>query len=179
MLSLLDASKDKATSASPLDKTGMENKKGWRCLVVCTSLKMKVEENCYFDSGNSKHMTSNREFLINLQPCNLESITFGDRDKGTILGNDSLKVLGMPKLKNVLLVDGLKVNLISISQPCDDNLFVQFTKGSCLVTNSSNSCIMKGKRSPDNCHLLTISRQLLSTDYFRNLLRYPDEQFSI
>ena len=63
----------------------------------------------------------------------------------------------MPKLDNVLLVDGLKVNLINISQLCDDNLFVQFTKGSCLVTNNSNLCVKKGKRSPDNCYLLTPS----------------------
>ena len=61
----------------------------------------------------------------------------------------------MPKQDNVLLVDGLKVNLISISHLCDDNLFVQFTKGSCLVTNSSNSYVMEGKRSLDNCYLLT------------------------
>ena len=34
----------------------------------------------------------------------------------------------MPKLENVLLVLGLKVNLISISQLCDDNLLFQITK---------------------------------------------------
>ena len=62
----------------------------------------------------------------------------------------------MPILENVFLMDGLKVNLIDISQLCDDNLFVQFTKGSCLVTNNSNLCFMKGKRSLDNCYLLAI-----------------------
>ena len=60
-------------------------------------------------------MTGNMEFFINLQPCNLESITFGDGGKGTILGSDSLKVPGLPKLDNVLLVDGLEVKLINIS----------------------------------------------------------------
>ena len=75
----------------------------------------------------------------------------------------SLKVLGMPKLENVVLVNGLKVNLISISQLCDDNLLVQFTKGSCSVTNSPNSCVMEGKRSSDNCSLLTFSRTYCTT----------------
>ena len=46
-----------------------------RCLVVCTSLKTKVEEKWYFHNGSSRHMTGNREFLINLQPYSLESIT--------------------------------------------------------------------------------------------------------
>ena len=60
-------------------------------------------------------MTGNREFLTNLQSCNLESVTFGNGGTGTILGSGgSLKVLGMPKLENVMLVNGLKVNLISI-----------------------------------------------------------------
>ena len=90
-------------------------KKDTRCLVVYTSLKMKVEEKSYFDCGSSKHMTDNKEFLTNLWPCNLESLTFGDGGKGTTLGNGSLKILGMLKLENVLLVNGFKVNLISIS----------------------------------------------------------------
>ena len=108
-------------------------------------------------------MTGNREFLINLQPCTLESVTFSDRGKGTVLGSDSLKVPSMPKLENVLLVDGLKVNLISISQLCDDNLFDQFTKESYLVINNSKLCVLKEKRSPDNCYLLTLSRTCCST----------------
>ena len=53
-------------------------------------------------------------------------------------------------------MEGLKVNFISIRQLCDDNFLVQFTKGSCLVINSSNSCAMKGKRSLDNCYLLNL-----------------------
>ena len=67
-------------------------------------------------------MTGNREFFINLQPCSLEFVTFGDEGKGLVLGSGSLKVPGMPRLENVLLVEGLKVNLISISQLYDVNL---------------------------------------------------------
>ena len=63
----------------------------------------------------------------------------------------------MPKLENVLLVDGLKVNLISISQLCDQNLFVKFTKNKCSGLDSTNSCVREGRRSPDNCYLLTFA----------------------
>ena len=69
-------------------------------------------------------MTGNWEFLANLQPRNLEYITFGDGAKGTILGSGFLKNSGMPKLENILFMNGLKVNLINISQLCDHNLFV-------------------------------------------------------
>ena len=56
-------------------------------------------------------MTSNKEFLTNLQPCNLESITFSDGVKGTGISSGLLKVPSMPKLENFLLVNGLKINL--------------------------------------------------------------------
>ena len=87
--------------------------------MVCTSLIINVEEKCYFDNGSSMHVTGNKEFFTNLQLCNLESITFGDGAKSTILGSGSLNIPGVPKLENVLLVNVLKVNLISISQLCD------------------------------------------------------------
>ena len=131
--------------------------------MACTSLKVNVEQKWYFDSGSSRHMKGNKEFLTDLQPCNLESMTFGDGDKGTVIGSDLLKVPGMPKLENVLLVNGLKVNLISISQLCDHNFFVQFTKDKCSVIDSTNTCVMKGKKSSNNCYLLTYSGSCCTT----------------
>ena len=67
-----------------------KKEKNGRYLVVCTSLKMKVEEKRYFHSGNSRRMTGNRELFTNLQPCNLESITFGNGGTGTVLGSGAL-----------------------------------------------------------------------------------------
>ena len=82
----------------------------------------------YFDSGSSRHMRCNKEFMINLQLYNLESVTFTNGANSTVIGNGLLKVPSMSKLGSVLLVNELKVNLISISQLCDHNLFVKFTK---------------------------------------------------
>ena len=45
----------------------------------------------------------------------------------------SLIILRLSKLKNVLLVEGLTVNLIGVSQLCDEELLVQFTKNKCIV----------------------------------------------
>ena len=70
----------------------------------------------YFDSGCSKHMTGESKFMKNVQTCTKGHVTFGDGVKGSILGNGVLDVEGFPRLKNVLLVEGLKANLISISQ---------------------------------------------------------------
>ena len=58
---------------------------------------------------------------------------FGDGVQVKALGRGLLDVPGLPKLEDVLLVEGLKANLISISQFCDQDLFVKFTKGTCTV----------------------------------------------
>ena len=100
-------------------------------------------------------MAGNKEFLTNLQPSNIESMAFGDGAKGIVIGSGLLKVPSMPKLENVLLVNELKVNLINISQLYDHNLLVQFTKDKCSVTDSTNTCVMEGKRSSNNCYLFT------------------------
>ena len=123
--------------------------------MVCTSLKVNVKQKWYFDNESSRHMIGNKEFLTNLQPCNLESVTFSDGAKGTVIGSDLLKVLGMTNLENVLLMNGLKVNLIDISQSCDHNLFVNFTKDKWSITDSTNRCVMEGKRSSNNYYMLT------------------------
>ena len=100
-------------------------------------------------------MTDNKELLSNLQPCGLDQVTFGDGVRATVFGCGLLQVQGMPKLDNVLLVDGLKSNLIIICQLCDHNLLVKFTKNKCSVLDNTNSCVMEGRRSPKNCYLLT------------------------
>ena len=101
--------------------------------VVLTFRKAEKENIWYFDSGSSRHMTGNKWLLSNVLPFSLDFVTFGDGAKGSVLGLESFNVSGLPKLKDVLLVDGLKANLISISQLCDQDLFAKYTKDKCIV----------------------------------------------
>ena len=109
--------------------------------------------------------------MTNFQPYNLESVTFGDGAKGAVIGSGLLNVLGIDKLEIVLLVNGLKVNLINISQFGDKNFFVKFTKDKCSVTDNINTCVMEGKISFENGYLLTCSR-----NFFTTLLNNSDIQ---
>ena len=54
----------------------------------------------------------------------------------------------------MLHVEGLATNLISISQLCDQNLLVKFTKNTCKVFNDSQECVLEGARTVDNCYKL-------------------------
>ena len=104
-------------------------------------------------------------------------MTFGDGVKGVVLGSGILKVSCMPKLENVLLVERLKANLISISQLCYHNLFVKFIKNKCLVVDNSNTCVVEGERSSNNFYLLTClgtcyTTSLTNTNIWHRRLRH-------
>ena len=82
-------------------------------------------------------MTGNKWLLSNILPSSLDSIKFGDDAKGSVLGSSFLNVPSLPKLRDVLLVDGLKANMININQLCDQDIFVRFTKDKCIAVNQN------------------------------------------
>ncbi|XP_012834159.1 PREDICTED: uncharacterized protein LOC105955000 [Erythranthe guttata] len=126
----------------------------FKCLSAITSLKASTTNDWYFDSGCSRHMTGVKEFLKNYQQITGGAVTFGNGKKGEVLGKGSLNHENLPKLKNVLLVEGLTSNLISISQLCDQDLEVRFNKFACRVLDKDENCVIQGTRSSDNCYIL-------------------------
>ena len=48
-----------------------------------------------------------------------DTVTFGDDSKGKIVGIGNIKLGSSSMIENVALVDGLKHNLLSVSQLCD------------------------------------------------------------
>jgi len=51
-----------------------------------------------------------------------------------------------------LYLEGLKANLLSISQFCDNDLVVQFSKKECNIFDSSCKWLMGGDKIADNCY---------------------------
>ena len=113
------------------------------------------KERWYFDSGCSQHMIGNRNILTNLQPSRQDNVIFGVDTKGKVVGTGALIFLALSKLKDVLLFEGLTLNLISVSQLCDDGLLVRFTKEKFMAFDQNQYQIMEGKRSSENCYLVT------------------------
>ena len=70
----------------------------------------------------------------------------------------------------MLYVKALKVNLLSISQICDQDFMVLFSKGKCLVLNESRKKFISGVRTLDNCYGL-----VLDTDILCNSILLPNE----
>ena len=69
-------------------------------------------------------MTGDVAKFAKVEPKNGGYVTFGDNSKGKIIGVGN--VGSNPCIEDVLLVKGLKHNLISISQLCDKGYKVIF-----------------------------------------------------
>lgn len=95
---------------------------------IATALNVNLKNNWYIDSACSHHMIGDKQVLVDLRSCADEYVTFGDEERGKVLGKGTLNVFGFPKIIDVMFVEGLKANLINISQLCDQGLFVKFYK---------------------------------------------------
>ena len=51
-------------------------------------------------------------------------MTFGDGRHAQVLGKETIEILWLPLLKDFLYIKGLKVNLLSITQICDEDFLV-------------------------------------------------------
>ena len=82
---------------------------------------------------------------------------FGDRSKSVIRGIEIVDILGLSVFEDVWYVDGLKANLLSISQICDNGLNALFTKYECEILDGRGDCMYIGVRTADNCYGITSS----------------------
>jgi len=69
----------------------------------------------YLNSGCSRHITGDKDQFIILEMKEGGLVTFGDNGKEKIIGIGKIKITPSTFIENVLLVDKLKHNLLSIS----------------------------------------------------------------
>ena len=83
-------------------------------------------------------MTGDESQFITLDAKDGGMVTFGDNGKGKIIGIGNIGITPSKYIENVLLVKGLKHNLLSISQFCDKGYKVSFESSVCIVTSPIN-----------------------------------------
>ena len=139
---------------------------------VCFMMKstFKVMDTClwYLDNGCSRHMTGDRSLFKVFESKKGGNVTFGDGSKSQIKGKGIISLPGLLDIANVLYVE--RVNLLSISQICDQDFMVLFSKGKCFVMNEFGKKLISGVRTLDNCYGL-----VLNADIVCNSIRLPNE----
>ena len=126
---------------------------GIRCNMAPVTDELDSDEPWYFDSGCSRHMTCNAEYLKEVSKVKGGKVTFGDGGYGIMKGKGITCNSELPKLANVYFVKGLKANLISVSQLCDEGLTVVFSATDCRAINAYGVTILQGIRSGNNCYM--------------------------
>ena len=87
-------------------------------------------------------MTGNRNYLRDFKPIQTnQDVTFGNNMKAKIKGYGNI-TNGNFTIKKVAFVDDLKHNLISVSQLCDNNLEVLFTKQRSLIMDAKTKDVI-------------------------------------
>ena len=71
------------------------------------------------------------------------TVTFGDDSKGKIIGISNIQIGSSPLIENVILVECLKYNLLSISQLCDKGFKIIFDDSTCdVLDKKTDNCIL-------------------------------------
>jgi hypothetical protein len=110
----------------------------------------------YVDSGFSKHMTGDKDIFLTLKKERDGSVSFGNDNSARIIGKGTVK-LGSKDAKeeNVLLVEDMKHNLLSVSQMCDQGHKLVFDSEKCEIRKEgSGKLVATTKRTPSNIYVL-------------------------
>ena len=118
------------------------------------------------DSGCSRHMTGDESKFVFLTRRKEGYVTFGDNGKGRIIGHGSIGNNSSSLIENVLLVDGLKHNLLSISQLCDKGFKVIFESSHCIIKDFQNDKIIFMGHRNENVYTIDISKLKAIIDVF-------------
>ncbi|GJZ27416.1 putative reverse transcriptase domain-containing protein [Tanacetum coccineum] len=119
----------KQTTVSAVEGNGVTAVKPSSCGNPQQALKYKG----IFDSGCSRHMTGNKDFLTDYQDIDGGFVAFGGSTRGgKITGKGKIRTDKLD-FEDVFFVKELKFNLFSVSQMCDKKNSVLFTETECLV----------------------------------------------
>ena len=115
-------------------------------------------------------MTGDRSLFKVFESKKGGNVTFGGGSKSQIKGKGTISLPGLLDIANVLYVEGLRVNLLNISQICNQDFMVLFSKGKCLMLNESGKKLISGVHTLNNCYGL-----VLDVDIVCNSIRMPNK----
>jgi hypothetical protein len=101
-------------------------------------------------------MTCDKDRLLTLRKERYGSVSFGNDDSAKIIGKCTVRIGNKnTKAENVLLVEDMKHNLLSVSQMCDQIHKVTFDSKKCdIIKEGSGKLIAITTRTSSNIYVL-------------------------
>jgi hypothetical protein len=102
-------------------------------------------------------MTGDRDKFLTLQKERDGSVSFGNDDSSKIIGKGTVRIGSKnEKEKNVLLVEDMKHNLLSVSQMCDQGHKVTFDSKKCEIRKEGlGKLVVTAARTSSNIYVLS------------------------
>ena len=118
-------------------------------------------------------MTGDRNWLNNIKEMDGGTVTFGDSNKGRIKGIGEIAIDNEVLVKNILFVEGLHHNLISISQLCDNQMIAEFHRTGCNILDEETRELLFVGHRIKNIYIVDLdevrnSRMCLMAQYEEN-----------
>jgi hypothetical protein len=126
------------------------------CRIALTAEEHKEEDEWYIDNGCSSHMIGDQDKFISLKRK-------GDNvDSSAKILGEGVVELGRKnvKVKNVILVEDLNHNLLSVSKMCDQGYTLTFESWKCKIReNKLERLVATATRRPNNIYILDMKKR--------------------
>jgi len=119
-------------------------------------------------------MTEERFVFLDLKPIEGGTFSFEGMGKGKNMGIGKIGIPSLASIDNVLHVESLKYNLLTISQFCNSGYIVSFSKDQCIVKTDNGKSFFIARR---HSNLYEIDIIGLSKQHVKCLLSKEDERW--
>lgn len=134
------------------EKKPEKGEKSAKAAFMMGLLGVNQKRDWYIDSGATRHMTPHDDLIEN-KNGDVDKITAANGAKIDVTGTGEGKVTfgdGNVKLKNIMHVPELAVNLLSVSQIAQKGNTVIFNAEGCSIYNDENKCVLFCKSTSDD-----------------------------
>ncbi|RDX94563.1 hypothetical protein CR513_23042, partial [Mucuna pruriens] len=127
----------------------------------------------FLDNGCSHHMMGNMSMFLDFKQHE-GTISFGGNVIGKIVGIGKVGKHSLPTIENILYIDGLKYNPLSINQFRDNRYVISFNKDTCIVKNKDDIILFTIQRHE---YLYMINLDELNNKKVTCLMSKDDERW--
>ena len=110
----------------------------------------------YLDSGCSRHMTGDKSKFCLLTESDSGKVTFEENSKGKIIGSRKVGKNLSSCIDDVILVESLAYNLLSISQLCDKRHRVLFDNEACTIYQPNSKNVKFTEKRVNNMYMIDL-----------------------
>jgi len=104
-------------------------------------------------------MTRDASKFTHISPKKSGHVTYADNNKGRILGVGKIGTNSSSSIENILLVEGLKHSLLSVSQLCDKGHLISFDSHKCVIENEHDRNIKHIGYRTNNVYMIDLNQK--------------------